>query len=107
MSNNIPDPWSYIIEEENLDRFLQLFLRENPLTSEFDLFDYVSLNNVKLSREGDLRKIFISGKFKDNEKEFGLFVKTTDMENVGEMTWNTISDELNLKSKGMKKFNIS
>lgn len=103
---NLSDAWDVILEEERVSMYLHFFLIENNLTDNFDLFDYIYLNDFRMSSYGGKYNIMVSGHLKANGEEFDFFVKTFSLDNIGQMVWNKLADELKLTEKGMKKFDL-
>lgn len=100
------DLYKDIIYSDRVERVLNLFLRENPLSKDHDLFDYITLRDIMIVDGFKGKTLMVSGFGPDD-----LFVVQIELDSIPkdklcESTWNAIVDELELDKKGFKKFEL-
>lgn len=93
-----------LIHSDRLERVLNLFLRENPLSKDHDLFDYITLRDIMVIDGFKGKTLMVSGFGPDDFFAVRIELDSVPKDKLCEFTWNTIVDELELDKKGFKKF---
>lgn len=105
-AKNLSDLYKDLVQSDRIERILNLFLRENPLSKDHDIFDHITLRDIMIVDGFKGKTLMLSGFGPD-----GLFVVRIKLDSIpkyklGEFTWNAIVDELELDKKGFKKFKL-